>query len=462
MIKRLAFALAAIVCLATQAEAATPQSYFTSGNTVTLYVRSSGASEDYDGLAATASSSTRGPYPSIASALNQIPNGYRATVIIDLDAATYAVPDMVFVPVPASAKVSGVHTLGSVQIRGACTSVKTWTTSVSWSAVSNKASQVTGNIGAYSGSVTDGSHFIRIADTTTGAEPYTYKIAAGSSSPNLVTVDFATTAYAGTLCAYGTTLSGSPTFTASIGPEGDTHLSFTAVTFSGSPVLRGVRLKGSKLGTPPATLTDVQIQASSLGGAAKIVGRTGNVADIQLSYLGGCIKLLGHFRRVSGVVDGTCLAANPNQKGQLQVGSVGLTFDGGVSDAPDEFSIVDAIESLDVEGNGTCLALESARVRLGAGAASDDMTCRPSSEGGVFNVRAGSRFGLFDARSRITGVVFGKSIVREGSTVGPLHGQFLLQDAGMLVGSRDGGATLYYPGATDADEFVRTFQHGAP
>lgn len=470
--KRLLLALAAIFLssiVPITAEASTPAYNFQSGNIVTLYVRS-GGSDSYDGLSATATSSTRGPYPSIASALAQIPNGYLATVVIDLGSATYALPDTLFTPIPGSARISSVHTVGSVIIRGACTSVKTWTTSVTWSLVSSRVSQVTGNVGSFTGTVTDGSHFIR-SGSGTAASPYAYKISSASTTPNLRTVDFSTTAYAGTLCDYGTTISGDTTFAAVMGPEGSPQVVFEGVSFSGSPTLRGVKLKGSKIATPSTSATgmvDVQLQASSLGAAATLVSRTGNVGDIQLSMLSGCTKLLGHWHRVSGVVDATC--TDVHQKGQLQIGSVGLGFDGGVSDAPDELSFVDQIESLDIEGNGTCLALVSGRARLGGGAATDDMTCNPSASGGVLNARANSRFGIFDQRSTVTGNPKGRSVVREGSVVGPLYGGFIVQDAGFTVGSRDAGAgaALLYPGtvsgtgAVDAEEQCRVFQNPAP
>lgn len=417
-------ALVSALGVSGNAEAATAQEYY-SGQPLTLYVRTTGSD-----LAGTKGTTTDTAYKSLYSALVAIPDGFLAPITIDVDSNTYVLPMMTVVAQPGSTVVSSARQTGSIKIRGTCAStLKTWTTSVTWAAVTNKKNQVTGNIGSWTGTVTDGSHFVRSGS----ASAYTYKTVRTSTSPNLKTVDSSTTAYAGTLCSYGTILSGSPTFAAVLDSQSKPFVSFEAVSFSGTPVLTGVTLKGSKVATVGA-LSDVDIQSSYLGTDVDLTGTVRGVAKLQDVLVKDCVKLHGQIDVLDGVVAPTAYC------GGAQVVAGGTSgVDGGafIPKIPDGLTSVRQIESLDIEGEGTCLMLVGASARLGGGNAAHDMTCYPLDAGVCLELHQGSKFGIYDYRSAITGtVITGPSQVQSGSTLGPLYGGY---DVVSSVGA-DGGA----------------------
>ena len=423
-ISALAFALfASFVCAAnaqvTYVKSATGR--WLQSSDITIYVRNAGTDSPQCG------SSIGSACKSIEGALAMIPTGFVPIIHVNLGAEVYDWPSVTFGSVPAFKVSAGTTTEGKVLIEGDCSApLITFTNSGTGTVVNsggvNKATQVTYNLGAWVGTVSEGTHFVRFPSSS-GATNYLAVLS--STSPNLavvrnLTTAFLTTAGTGYVCPFSSTIAvpAAGRFTGAATTLDATNVSFEGVKFVSAvsptvvfPTPKNIRLNGTSTSSEVSfqTFTDNDSVASHYGNNTQMIvdsSRVYKVARFISSVTSGCVKVQGHIVSFGGVIRGA---------GTCNGGHM-LSLSSSFTDAtppPYISSSIATMTATDFEGTGSCIRMSGSSIRVGT--SSTNLTCVTSS-GAFINAANNSIFGMHPTGT-LSGTVTSPSTVLYGSLI---------------------------------------------
>ncbi len=318
-------------------------------NKVNLYVSTTGDDTNGDG-------SESNPYATPQRAANSIPLDVKqdTTVQIQCGSGVFDFPDVSRVPNQAQIKFIGDRSVSVISIPAGSTT---------FSAISGKKARWTGNVGSYTATINDGSHWRSMTSTFDGSV-IAYNVAA-STSPNLnIVTSFDLSGFfdqeVHPYTTYFQTVSGGvPSYIAP--SEGsDANRTSSNITFMGiaiknqlpygSMVARGLAFSGCKFEKDPATSNfGVDLENCNFNSFAQNVNLT----------LSACYSFGAHTTLTNYTVEG-----------------VGLTICSGcvVSPVFVNFGSTLFYSSCDLEGSGTAIGLYGGSPHLILGNSTVDAT----------------------------------------------------------------------------------------
>ncbi len=351
---------------------------FFTGVDLTYYVSASGSDTD-DCSAAT-------PCATPQHVLTLLPTDFNNQVFINVGPGTYGTAGANTLTLPAVPGVSSTGVYGTVSLRATCSVPdKTWASTGAGSAVVSgtsvtKTSQKTFNIGSYSATVTDGSHFRTTSQTltTTTSSPVL-----ASTTPNMVTLAAATTALtAGFLCPYDTIFQGTSwSISSNLSAQAAQSLKIMGIRFPGAVSATNVNFYGARIATG-VTLTNSTIAGCFVSGGRVLLNQS-NSSLVSLDVFSAVsLTAFGPFRFSVVTFKGA-----PVDSAHVRLGAQNTsiaTFSGGSMPASGV-----GFAQVDIEGTGDGVMLGGGDT---GGVASSGVMSFDMSAGRAFDLEMGAKF----------------------------------------------------------------------
>jgi hypothetical protein len=309
---------------------------------------------------------------------------------------------------------------GTLTFRGACESPLFTAATLTGSVPSGLAAQVDFATPGWTGTVADGSHYLRVdgAPSPTAAAP-TFYVTRASTSPTLRVVDYANTSLSLVrLCGWETTISNAAAvkYSAQLSTVNTQWVKFQGVQFAGAGTVSLYAIRGEGVSFAAAvnnpTLVDVTLRGAYLGhtGTSYLNASDLSTSTFHNTMWEGCVQPRGAFLNLGGVIKGSC---TPPEQAQLSVG----VFN---EDNPTYgVHVIRNTTAIDFENTTRrCLRMTRSTMRIGIGASSD-ITCN-ASEG--FALLDHGSFLSVGPGAQVRGTVGAPTVLRNGSMLVPLNG----------------------------------------
>ncbi len=290
-------------------------------------------------------------YATVPRAILDLPNGWVAAVTINIAAGTITGNHRWGVNVlPGQRASSGT---GTLTIGGeAATAVETLVTGSAGTLVSGKKSKVNFDYGAFTTTVTAGSHYIKSASTAsvTAGSPIL-----ASTTPTLVVVSSTTTALvAPTLYTWTTIFSGTVFIESQQNPGAASHfLTIGSIRFVGAVEARFAALRNCRFDVGPTFTDCTRVNCTLISGTNSSTGTCYLNSETTSLYVAGSLALSGYMSALQYVV----FAGAPSAAAKFCVGGTSAT----VTTATDT-GFVRLFAHNDFEGTGDAIRLIGSRL----------------------------------------------------------------------------------------------------